>query len=434
MQEVSVKQVSPVAAEISIIVGKNEVEAEFNKFADEIKTKVKLDGFRPGTAPLNVIRQRFAKEIKAEVSSRLVHRETEAAIKEKNLKAVGNPSLKEDYRATKQRQWLGDFKLDGTFVFEVSTDLEPEIEITNYKGFEIELDIPNPDAWVEGRLKEIQMQYSEKEPVVREAREGDEVTVFFTATDETGPINDEFGGWRTFVLGSANIFVAGQATGKIFDEQVIGKTPGSRFSFTVECFAEDSPDRVAKKIVIDGTLQTAIELKVCPLNDELAQKAFYDNFEHMMSELRAKAKEEFEKPRKAKMIDAIMTRILEEHPFLVPPSWIENEMRVIALRFGLKEMPSDPEQLNGLREIAHRSVQQSFVLDKIYQKEESLKFTGEEIEAVLATEAAKVGKTGAELLAHLKNSGRYEGFVSYMEQQKTVDFLIANSNIKQKAA
>ena len=423
--EASVKQLTPVSAEISVMVGKGEVETEFSKYANEIKTKVRVDGFRPGTAPVDVIRSRFAKEIKAEVSSRLVHQKTAAAIKEKGLKAVGNPSLKEDFRATKQKQWLGQFKLDGSFAFEIETDLEPEVDISNYKGLEVSVSLPSPDKWVAGRVQEIQNQHSEREQVVRPAKAGDELTVLFMATVDGTEVQDEHGGWRTFKLGEAKIFVHNQDLSAKFDAALLEKNPTEGFSFTSD-HQEGWP-----QIKVEGTLQTIIEITIHPINDELAQKAVYEDVPHLMSELRAKAAEEFEKPRKAKLIDSIITKILEANPFPIPASWIDNEMQVVAYRFGLQELPTDPDQLNGLREIAHRSVQQSFILDKIYEKEEAIHLTGKDIETILETEAKKVAKTAPELLTYLKNSGRYEGFVSFIEQQKTVDFLIANAVIKE---
>jgi len=105
MPEVSLKQVSPIATELSFIVGRGEVDAEYDRFCNEIKNNVVVEGFRKGHAPVNVIRQKFADQIKAEVSTRIIHRMTEDAIREKAVKAVGNPTLKEDYRTTKTKKW-----------------------------------------------------------------------------------------------------------------------------------------------------------------------------------------------------------------------------------------------------------------------------------------------------------------------------------------
>ena len=426
MQETTVRQTGPVSAEIDILVGKSEVEAEFGKFCNEIKDRVLINGFRKGAAPLGVIRQKFANEIKTEVSARLVSQKTEEIIKEKGLKVAGNPALKKQYKVAKDKQWIGHFRLDGGFEYAVETELEPEVEISNYADIEVEIDLPNAQDWLDGRIKELQTSFAERKDIVRPLQIGDEVTLDFVAEVDGQKLDGEVAKFHTAIIGSGDLT-------KQFEDNLIGRNPGMHADFEITFPADFVEPFVAGKTArFSVNIHTATEIILHPVNDELAQKAVYENVAQMMSELKEKADEEYEKPRKAKQLEAIMTVILERNPLEVPNSWVDNEVSVIAHRLGMKKLPDDAEQMNALREIAHRSVQQSFVFDKIYQKEPTLHITKEEIEDVLAKEGARVGKTAADVLGHLKNSGTYEGFISFNEHQKVTNFLIESSTIKEK--
>lgn len=426
MPDVSTVQVSPLRHELRFVLGRGEVESESEKFCEEIKNKVEVQGFRKGKAPLKIIQQKFADVIRTEVSTRLVHRHTEQTIKERKLKVAGTPALVDQDRATAKKKWLGDFKLDGSFVYAVSIEIEPEQDFDNYSGIDVVVDLPKTDLWVKSRLLKLQNDFAERTQVEAAIKAGDEVSLDYTGSIAGTILPEGSETWRTVIIGSGELPPE-------FEANIIGHKAGDEVSCTVE-FAPDFPAAqiAGKQVDFAIKLHTVAEVRLHPIDDELAIKAVYANKEEMLIELQANAEEECEKPRKAKILEAIITDIMARHPFAVPNSWIDNEMRVVAYRMGMRELPTDLAQLNQLREVAQRSVQQSFILDRIYAKEKQLHITSEELQEILAKEGAKMNKSAAEILGLLKNAGSYEGFVSFHEQQKVVDFLVDSAKIKEE--
>lgn len=426
MPDITHKQLGPLEYELKVVLSRNEVEAETNRYCQEIQKHVVVDGFRKGKTPLEVIRQKFGEQVKMEVSSRLINAQTEPAIVKADLKITGNPTLLEQYRSQRQRKWLGDFKLDGGFVYAVSFEVKPEVKFTGYTGLAVQVDLPNAEEWIAARTSELQNQFADRMQVIRPIQNGDEVAVDFVSLLDGEVLPDGSESWRTICVGQGVILPA-------FDEQLIGHVPDEELTFSLDFPADYVAKEVAgRKVDFQVKIHTVTEVKLHPLNDELAQKALYENLAHMQSELAEKAQTDFERPRKARILEAVIKEIQKNHTFDIPHCWVENETKVVAYRFGLKQLPTDENELNSLRELAMQSAKHNFILDCIYSQEPSIHLTADEITALLEAEGKRLGKTGAELLGLLKTNGTYEGFISFAEQQKAVDFLINSTTVQQK--
>src|SRR5215469_1154206 len=71
------------------------VRTEMDRIAAELSRKVRVDGFRPGHVPKSVVKTRFRKELRDEVVSQLLPQAFGDAVKERDLKVVGEPGLDE---------------------------------------------------------------------------------------------------------------------------------------------------------------------------------------------------------------------------------------------------------------------------------------------------------------------------------------------------
>src|ERR1051325_1802163 len=99
------------------------VRAETDKVSSELARQVNVPGFRRGHVPKSVVKTRFKKELRDEVLSHLLPHSLSDAIREKELKVIGEPSIE-------NLDFGDDESIDVTFVVEVF----PEFELSNYKG------------------------------------------------------------------------------------------------------------------------------------------------------------------------------------------------------------------------------------------------------------------------------------------------------------
>src|ERR1035438_4898256 len=87
MAEVSCKR------ELDLEIPAEEVSQQTEKIAKEFARMANVPGFRPGKAPITLIKKRFAEDIKGEVLSKLVPAHVEKAVAEQKLTPVSQPQV-----------------------------------------------------------------------------------------------------------------------------------------------------------------------------------------------------------------------------------------------------------------------------------------------------------------------------------------------------
>src|SRR3984957_11664779 len=136
---------------LEITVPVAEVDKETERVVAEIQKKVKLPGFRPGHAPLSLVKTRFAGDIRQDVLEQLVPRFFRAAAEKDHLQVVGAPDVSEVH-----------FHAGEPLKFKAEFEVAPEIELKDYRG--ILVNYSEPEASEEDitkRLDEIREQKAE---------------------------------------------------------------------------------------------------------------------------------------------------------------------------------------------------------------------------------------------------------------------------------
>ena len=93
--KIDLTDVSPVRKKLVVEADAAAVEKERKEVTAAYARKANIPGFRPGKAPMSVIRSRFAREVQEDVKDRLVARLWAEAIEKENLKVIGDPVLQE---------------------------------------------------------------------------------------------------------------------------------------------------------------------------------------------------------------------------------------------------------------------------------------------------------------------------------------------------
>jgi len=424
--KIEVEDTGGLSRRISFAVPKAKVEAEWASFLDEVRSKVDVPGFRKGKATDEALQAKLGDVARAEVSGRLIYNAVVDSMRDEELPIVGSPVLVESDRATDKRKFAGHFKLDGSFEFAADVEYEPELDVTDYMGVDVVGKMPTSDDWVVERLAEYQDTFAERNEVERSIQVNDEIIIDFEGFIGEETVPNSRGDYQTMLVGQGG-FIPG------FEDALIGKVANEPFSFDVTFPANyKSEDIAGKEVNFKCFIHSVTEVTAHPINDELAQMVSFDDLNALKADLASKVSDEFEKPIKAKLFEQIINHVIIKNPFIVPNAWVESETGVTAQRLGMKEMPTDPAVIDSLKEVAKRVVQQNFILDKVYEKEESIHLTPDDIHAFLAEEANRLDKDVEYLLSHLRNSGQYEGFISFQEHQRTIDFLLNNANFTEE--
>jgi trigger factor len=414
--------------ELELEIPAEEVTKASEKVAKEFAKMARVPGFRPGKAPISLIKRRFAEDIKSEVLQNLVPETVEKAVAEQKLSPVSQPQVDKL-----------EFKEGEPVKFRASFDVLPEFTLANYKNLEIEMPEMNlTDEDVNKALAEMQQRAAAFTPVEgRTVQNDDFVQVKLNGTPE--------GGGEPLQAESVLCHVGAEETMEPFNENLRGTNVGDHKDFDVN-YPADYPDaKLAGKLFHYSVDVLGIKTKQLPeLNDEFAKDV---SDATSLDELKTKIRESLEHERDHRQKDLQREKVIGElvklHDFPVPESLVEHQMDVRLERVvrSLAQQGVDPRAVNvdwvSLRrrqeERAKEDVKAELVIDRI-ATEEKIDVTDEELNHELEHMAGHSGESAEALSARLTKQGALDRMKAKLRSDKTIDWLAQNASVKTVAA
>ena len=420
----TVKKLSETVYEVSVTRNGEELKHLKEHVLVHFKD-AKVDGFRKGHVPADVLEKKFKKEIEGEILNHIISEEYRKAVEENNLSPIADIKL-EKYENNEDN-------VEVVFTIPVL----PEINLGDYKSVKVEkeaLDINDEKVNAEieimrsnaGKLKEVADD---------EAAQDKDVT------------NINFEG---FIDGEA--FDGGKAEGfdltlgsksfiDTFEDQIIGHKKGDEFDVNVTFPEEYHAENLKGKPAVFKVKVNSIKRKEeAELNEDLAKELGYDSVE----DLKVKTKENLikreetriENEYRGKVVDAVVDTVNFEIPEAVVEREIQFQINRFAQQLQMQGMSlnqyfemtgQDIEKMReSIKESAEKSVKRDLVLTEI-AKAENVQATEEEVNAELDRTALMYGMDREGLIAEVRKSGNYARFIDEIKYQiinrKTVDLL-----------
>ena len=385
----------------------------------------KVDGFRKGHVPADVLEKKFKKEIEGEILNHIISEEYRKAVEENNLSPIADIKL-EKYENNEDN-------VEVVFTIPVL----PEITLGDYKSVKVEkeaLDVNDEKVNAEieimrsnaGKLKEVADDEAAKDKDV-------------TNINFEGFIDGEaFDGGKAegfdLTLGSKSFI-------DTFEDQIIGHKKGDEFDVNVTFPEEYHAENLKGKPAVFKVKVNSIKRKEeAELNEDLAKELGYDSVE----DLKAKTKENLTKREetrieneyRGKVVDAVVDTVNFEIPEAVVEREIQFQINRFAQQLQMQGMSlnqyfemtgQDIEKMReSIKESAEKSVKRDLVLTEI-AKAENVQATEEEVNAELDRTALMYGMDREGLIAEVRKSGNYARFIDEIKYQiinrKTVDLL-----------
>src|SRR5438874_728351 len=163
---------------LEITVPAAEVDQETERAAAAIQVKVRLPGFRPGKAPLAMVKSRFAQDVRQEVLEKLVPRFLNAAVEQDHLQVVSQPAISDVHLHTGE-----------PLKFKAEFEVAPTFELGEYQGLTVTYAEPViADADVMARVEETRerkAEYVNEEP--RALADGDYAVISLESLSGVDP-------------------------------------------------------------------------------------------------------------------------------------------------------------------------------------------------------------------------------------------------------
>ena len=405
--------------EISIPV--DQVESETSRVVDDIQKRAKLQGFRPGKAPANLIRKQFAGDIRQKVLENLIPVHLQKQLELENLNVVGTPDISDVH-----------FHEFAPLKFKATFEVFPEIVLGEYHNVEVPYQDPEiTEEDIAKRIDEIRQQKAQyinidPRPVV----DGDFAVVGLESLEGVAgdPVKtDEM----VLEIGAKETFEA-------FTENLRGLTPGDEKEFEVVYPEDYGSEKLAGKTVKFHAVLKGLRRKELPeLDDEFAQEiGDYRTVDELKEAVRkalfAQRQNEAQQDAKNQIVD----KLVDAHDFPVPEAFVERQIknRVEQRLLAMAEQGIDPRKLQldwdkvkeSQREKAIREVKASMLLGKVSERE-SIHATRDEVDNEVERVARQQRKPVAAVHMEFEKDGTMGRIASHIQTDKTLNFLFEHA-------
>lgn len=428
--KVDVTHLSPIKKALSVEVPSTDVQTVYGDLLRSYAKQVRVPGFRPGKAPLDMVRARIGKDLGSEAAERLVERFSAEAIRREGLRPVaGGISLK----LPEGQEAPHPVREGEAYSFAIDVEVLPDIELQSYTGLKIarpavEVEVEE----VQREMEAIRQSFGKLVDVSdRASRAGDYLSATMTAV--------ELGGSVKLEPQRHTVHLGGQGTLPEFDRAMTGKRVAEDVGFEVTYPQEFPNEEVrGKTLTFTGRVEEIKTPDVPELSDELVKPLGVQSVAELRDKVRerlsARKNQEADRTAKTRLVE----RLLDAHPFDAPDSMIEDELRQRLEDIGrnLASQGVDPDKvdidwkqvLEKEREGALRRVKEEILLDAVIRKE-AMTLSREEFEIATQLLARDAGVKLEEVRSRMKQRGVGEEFAAQVLRGKCLDWLLSQADI-----
>lgn len=414
------------------IVLKNEdIKKAENDVYKKNKQYFQIPGFRKGHVPKKMIENMYGKDVFFEDAiNELLPSAYEKAIEELDLDVVDQPNMDID------EDTMGKDEL----VVNVDVDVKPEVEISDYKGLEIE----DPTLTVNDEVinSEIENQRKMNARIInvddRAVKEGDRVNIDFKGSIDGEYFDGGAAEGQDLEIGS-DTFIPG------FEDQLIGHEIGEEFDIDVD-FPEDyhQKDLAGKTAKFEIKINSISYEELPEFDDEFVKDiSEFDTVDEFTEDLRKKKEEEFETTSLMEKQRRAIDKLGEKVDVEIPEGMVRGQMdqvlanydqtlkaQGISLEEYVKMIGSSMDEFReNARPGAEKTVKNDLALEAVVRAE-NLKVTDEEIEEEVDNVVKEYFKDDKEHQEKMKDymlNTNKEVVRSDLEKRKAVDFIVENA-------
>jgi trigger factor len=400
---------------LEIEVPAEDVTSKFQSVYESFRSKAKISGFRPGKAPLGLVKQRYAGEIKAEVLDELLSQSFQQALIQEKLIPLGNPKVSDV-----------EFDTDKPMKFKAEIEIRPEIKLGKHKGFRVEKKIGKvTEKDVDDSLEYLRDRMAEFHPVQRPSENGDLVIVDLIKK------HDKLNRLKEDKLENAEIYLGSEGILEEFQRGLMGVRIGEMKDISVK-YPDDYYDKnLAGDQILFMTVVKEIKRKILPeLNDEFAARAskaktLGELKEFLKKNLEAQAQDDATKTLRSE----IVKRVVEGNLFDVPQSLLDRYLDSVIEDFKKKGETVDENTVRGqYRPLGENFIRWNYLYHEIARAEGLKVETGDRKKWVDGfSKTYNISEEKAR--EYLGKSGRAQDIDESILEDKVIEFIIKNSEV-----
>lgn len=429
--QVSVENTGALERRLTVQIPAEDIQSKIESRLRELSKQVRIKGFRQGKVPMNVIRQRYGKQVRQEIVSEAVQHSLQEAIQEQELRPASMPRIES----------LADPEAEKDLEFSALVEVYPELETVDVSELEVErpaAEVTEKD--VDDMLQTLRDQRTKWEKVGRAAGEGDQVLVEYVAETDAGRVPRAGKQRLAIIMGDSGF--------ESLEEAVNSLKPGDKAEARLK-FPEDYREEALAGKEAEVSLEvTRVSQSHVPEVDEEFIKSFgieSGELDDLRREIRANLERELKQARTSLIKVELINRLIDAHPELeVPESMVRSEAASMAAQAG-GDHDKEPgaEQVEAFMEAARRRVRGGLIMSEL-ARQNGIRIDGSRVRQTIDSiadtyeepeEVRQMYYGHQHLLQQVENAVLEEQVVDWvMDHAKAVDKPMAFKDVIEGAA
>ena len=424
---VTVETLEKLERKITLSLPVTAIQSEVDVRLKKLARTVKMDGFRPGKVPMNVVSQRYGYSVQYEVMNDKVGEAFAMAANEAQVRVAGQPRISE-----KEGAPAGELTFDAIF------EVYPQVVLGDLSGAEVEkLSAEVSDAAIDKTIDILRKQRRTfaQRPADAAAIEGDRVTVDFE-----GKVDGEvFSGGKAedvqFLVGEGQML-------KEFEEAVSGMKNGESKTFPLAFPADYHGQDVAGKTADFMVTVKKIEAAHLPeVNEALAKSLGIADasVEGLRADIRKNLEREVKFRLQGRNKQAAMNVLVEKAELDLPQSVVQNEVerlkegaRADLKQRGIKDADKAPIPDEIFRPQAENRVRLGLVVAELV-KTNALNATPEQIKAHINELASSYERPEDVVRWYYGDNQRMAEVEAVVIESNVAEFILSKVKVTEKA-
>lgn len=416
--------------EFTVVIPASEIDAQVDERLKEIGQTVNLPGFRPGKAPVSLLKKKYGSNVMGEVVDKVINDNIRSTIADNDLRPAMQPKVE-----------ITKFEDGGDLEYTMAVELIPEIKPMDFSKVKLtRLVAEAQDKDVEAALDRLSNVHKTAEAITskRKSKDGDVIVIDFVGSVD----GEEFPGGKAedypLELGSGQ-FIPG------FEDQLVGAKVGDSLDVKVS-FPENygAAELAGKDAVFAVTVKELRESKPHPIDDELAKKVGLESLDALKQKIRDDHGDEFNEISRMRLKRELLDVLSDGHDFEVPAGLLQQEADAIwqqleqAREAGQDVLDeedkdkTDDDLKADFAEIAERRVRLGLLLSEV-GRENNIQVNQEDVNKAIMAETRKYpGQEQAVMEYYMKNPEARDQISAPLYEDKVVDFILEMAKIDDK--
>ncbi len=419
--------------EFKVVVPAAELDAKVNSRLDEMKDRVRINGFRPGKVPVAHLKRMYGRSAMAEVIEATVRDTNNQIVSERGFKLASEPKVTlPSEQAAVEKLIAGESDLDYTMALEIV----PDIKLADFKTFKLtKLTTDVADTEIDEALTRIAEQNKPftARPEGEAVQTGDRAVISYAGTIDGVAFDGGTGDDATVLIGS-NTFIPG------FEDQIIGMKAGEtrtlKVTFPQHYGSEALAGKNAEFVVTAKTIEAPGSVTI---DDEFAKALGLESIAKLRDAVKERIAQEHTAMSRQKLKRGLLDELDKTHKFEPPPSLVEEEFDRV-WKSVLQELETEKKTFADenttedkakaeYRAIAERRVRLGLVLAEIGEKN-AITVTEEELNRALMNKVREFPGQEQKVFDYFRqNQQAIASLRAPIFEEKVVDFVVELADV-----